>query len=159
MGESGIIWSIVERQVREMFIGEYMHSIDDKGRIIVPMKFRLPLGENFIITKGLDGCLFLFPYDEWENFQSKLKSLQLSSKKARAVSRAFFGSASECQLDKQGRIILPKTLREYAHLIKDVCLVGVSERIEIWDMKTWQDYNDPELGYSVLEENIEDMEL
>jgi len=142
-----------------MFIGEYIHSIDDKGRVIIPVKFRLPLGESFIATKGLDGCLFLFPFDEWDNFQDKLSALHLSSKKARAVNRAFFGSACECAIDKQGRIMLPKTLRDYAELKKDICLVGVSERVEIWDMEKWKNYNDPELGYSVLEDNIEDMDL
>ncbi len=142
-----------------MFIGEYRHSIDDKGRVIIPVKFRPQLGENFIATKGLDGCLFLFPMEEWRDFEVKLASLKLGSKKARAVNRAFFGSASECQLDKQGRIIVPKPLRDYARLTKDICVVGVSERIEIWDAGIWGNYNDPEISYSVLEEDIEDMDI
>jgi len=160
--ESGNIWNKVEdrKETGSMFIGEYTHSIDEKGRIIIPVKFRAPLGESFIATKGLDGCLFLFPYKEWDAFEAKLKTLQLGSKKARAVSRAFFGSATECQVDKQGRIMLPKPLREYANLDKDICVIGVSERVEVWDMQTWKDYNDPEAGYAaVLEDNIEEMDI
>lgn len=90
-----------------MFIGEYTHSIDEKGRIIIPVKFRAPLGENFIATKGLDGCLFLFPYKAWDAFEAKLKMLQLSSKKARAVSRAFSAVPVNAKLINRGALCFP----------------------------------------------------
>lgn len=121
-----------------MFMSEYNHSIDAKGRIIVPSKFREPLGEEFVVTRGLDNCLFVFPDDEWKNFEEKLKSLPMSNKDARRFTRFFLAGAVTVELDKQGRILLPLSLREFAGLTKDVVIVGVGNRVEIWDKSRWE---------------------
>ena len=122
-----------------MFVGEYNHTIDAKGRLIVPAKFREILGDNFIVTKGLDGCLFVYPNDEWTRFEEKLKSLPLTNKNARQFTRFFLAGAAACEVDKQGRILLPQVLREFASLEKDVVLVGVASRIEIWSRERWDE--------------------
>ena len=122
-----------------MFMGEYNHTIDAKGRLIVPAKFRERLGDNFIVTKGLDGCLFVYPNDEWTRFEEKLKSLPLTNKNARQFTRFFLAGAAACEVDKQGRILLPQVLREFASLEKDVVLVGVASRIEIWSRERWDE--------------------
>ena len=123
-----------------MFIGEYAHSIDVKGRLIMPAKFREELGETFIVTKGLDGCLFAYSKMEWSVIEEKLKALPFTSKDARAFNRFFFAGAQECEVDKQGRILISGNLREHASLEKDVVIIGVSTRIEIWDKTKWEDY-------------------
>ena len=122
-----------------MFMGEYNHTIDAKGRLIVPAKFREILGDNFIVTKGLDGCLLVYPNDEWTRFEEKLKSLPLTNKNARQFTRFFLAGAAACEVDKQGRILLPQVLREFASLEKDVVLVGVASRIEIWSRERWDE--------------------
>ena len=122
-----------------MFMGEYNHTIDAKGRLIVPAKFREILGDNFIVTKGLDGCLFVYPNDEWTRFEEKLKSLPLTNKNARQFTRFFLAGAAACEVDKQGRILLPQVLREFASVEKDVVLVGVASRIEIWSRERWDE--------------------
>ena len=122
-----------------MFMGEYNHTIDAKGRLIVPAKFREILGDNFIVTKGLDGCLFVYPNDEWTRFEEKLKSLPLTNKNARQFTRFFLAGAAACEVDKHGRILLPQVLREFASLEKDVVLVGVASRIEIWSRERWDE--------------------
>lgn len=122
-----------------MFMGEYNHTIDAKGRLIVPAKFREILGDNFIVTKGLDGCLFVYPNDEWTRFEEKLKGLPLTNKNARQFTRFFLAGAAACEVDKQGRILLPQVLREFASLEKDVVLVGVASRIEIWSRERWDE--------------------
>ena len=124
-----------------MFMGEYNHTIDAKGRLIVPSKFREQLGDGFVVTKGLDGCLFVYPNEEWATIEEKFKSIPLTTKDAMKFSRFFFAGAASCELDKQGRILLPHSLREYAGLQKDVVLAGVLGRIEIWDQGRWQDAN------------------
>lgn len=125
-----------------MFIGEYNHTIDTKGRLIVPSKFRETLGDVFVVTKGLDGCLFVFPMEEWNVFTEKLRDLPLTKKDARQFSRFFLASAAYCEVDKQGRILLPAVLREFAQLDKDAVLVGISSRIEIWSKSNWDKAND-----------------
>ena len=120
-----------------MFMGEYSHSIDTKGRLIIPAKFRELLGEEFVLTKGLDGCLSIYPMDEWNAFEEKLKALPLTNKNARTFSRFFVAGATVCELDKQGRILVPATLREFAGLEKDVVLTGSLNRIEIWSKAKW----------------------
>ena len=125
-----------------MFIGEYQHTIDPKGRIIMPSRFREGLGEKFVITKGLDGCLFVYSSEEWSNLENKLKTLPLTNKDARAFIRFFFSGAAECEVDKQGRILIPSTLREFANLEKELVITGVSTRIEIWSKDKWEAYND-----------------
>ena len=124
-----------------MFMGEYNHTVDTKGRLIIPSKFREQLGEEFIVTKGLDGCLFVFPQDEWLAFEEKLRTLPLTQKGARQFTRFFVAGATPCELDKQGRILLPATLREFAGLDKDVVLAGMLNRIEIWSKAKWTENN------------------
>jgi len=122
-----------------MLMGEYNHTIDAKGRLIVPAKFREVLGDEFVVTKGLDNCLFVYPNDEWTRFEEKLKSLPLTNKNARQFTRFFLAGAAACEVDKQGRILLPQVLREFASLEKDVVLVGVASRIEIWSRERWDE--------------------
>lgn len=122
-----------------MFMGEYYHSIDTKGRLIIPSRFREELGDDFVVTKGLDGCLFVFPNNEWQAFEEKLKALPLTNKSARQFARFFVAGATPCELDKQGRILLPQTLREFAGLEKDVVLTGMLNRIEIWSKVKWME--------------------
>ena len=124
-----------------MFMGEYSHTIDTKGRLIIPSKFREDLGETFVVTKGLDGCLFVFSDEEWKAFEIKLKSLPLTNKNARQFARFFVAGATPCELDKQGRILVPATLREFAGLEKDVVLTGMLNRIEIWSKEKWNENN------------------
>ncbi len=124
-----------------MFMGEYNHTVDTKGRLIIPSKFRELLGEEFIVTKGLDGCLFVFPQNEWLAFEEKLRALPLTQKGARQFTRFFVAGATPCELDKQGRILLPSTLREFAGLDKDVVLAGMLNRIEIWSKAKWMENN------------------
>ena len=121
-----------------MLIGEYEHSLDAKGRLIMPSKLRIDIGESFIITKGLDGCLFVFSQNEWNNFETKLKTLPLSDKNARDFVRFFLSGATEWEIDKQGRFLIPATLMEVAKLDKDVMIVGVGTRLEIWNKDIWQ---------------------
>lgn len=123
-------------------MGEYFHSLDTKGRLILPAKFREEMGESFIITKGLDRCLFVYTKTEWLSVENKLKQLPLAKAEARAFVRFFFAGAAEIDCDKQGRFVLPPTLREYAVLEKDVVVIGVSSRIEIWSKEAWQNYNE-----------------
>lgn len=123
-----------------MFYGEYQHSLDAKGRVIIPSKFREGLGEKFILTKGLDSCLFIYSLDEWSNLEAKLKTLPFTDKDVRAFVRFFFAGATECEVDKQGRILIPQNLRQYASLDKDVYIIGVSTRVEVWDKVKWEDY-------------------
>ena len=122
-----------------MFMGEYNHIIDAKGRLIIPAKFRELLGEEFVLTKGLDGCLFIYPMDEWEAFEEKLRALPLTNKNARAFSRFFVAGATMCELDKQGRILVPQTLREFAGLVMDVGLTGNLNRGEVWSKEKWSE--------------------
>ncbi|MDD6038034.1 MAG: division/cell wall cluster transcriptional repressor MraZ [bacterium] len=122
-----------------MFTGEYNHSIDAKGRVIVPSKFREQLGEEFVVTKGLDGCLFVYPKEEWTSIEEKFRNVPLTTKDARKFSRFFFSGAATCEVDKQGRILLPNNLREYADLQKDIVSAGVLNRVEIWSKERWLD--------------------
>ncbi|MBQ1720936.1 MAG: division/cell wall cluster transcriptional repressor MraZ, partial [Lachnospiraceae bacterium] len=103
-----------------MFMGEYSHSIDAKGRLIMPAKYREQLGSEFVVTKGLDGCLFVYPQEEWQSIETKFREVPLTTKDARKFSRFFFAGAAACEIDKQGRILLPSVLREFAGLEKDV---------------------------------------
>ena len=122
-----------------MLMGEYNHTIDAKGRLIVPAKFREILGDEFVVTKGLDNCLFVYPNDEWQKFEEKLQTLLLTNKNARQFTRFFLAGAASVEVDKQGRILLPSVLREFAGLEKDVVLVGVASRIEIWSRDRWNE--------------------
>ncbi|CCY71342.1 protein MraZ [Clostridium sp. CAG:921] len=124
-----------------MLLGEYNHNLDAKGRVSVPSKFRDDLGSVFIITKGLDNCLYAYSKDEWKIFEEKLKNLPSS---ARNFVRFFFAGATEVEVDKLGRVNIPQNLREYASLSKEVCIIGVSTRVEIWDKQKWEDYTNPD---------------
>ena len=121
-----------------MLIGEYEHSLDAKGRLIMPAKLREDMGEKFILTTGLDGCLFGFSMSEWGKFEDKLKALPITNKNARNFVRFFLSGATECELDKQGRFLIPANLRISAKLEKDAMIIGVGTRLEIWDKATWQ---------------------
>ena len=136
-----------------MYMGEYNHSIDTKGRLIIPSKFREALGDEFVVTKGLDGCLFVFDQTEWSAFEEKLKSLPITNKDARKFVRFFLAGAAGMEVDKQGRILLPNVLREFAEITKDVTLIGVGSRIEIWSKERW----DGTSNYEDMEEIAEHM--
>ena len=137
-----------------MLTGEFNHSIDSKGRLIIPSKLRESLGEHFVITKGMDGCLFLYPDNEWKAFEEKLRTLPLTNKKARKFSRFFVAGATTCELDRQGRILVPATLREFGGLEKDVVLTGNLNRIEVWSKAKWSENND----YGDMDAIAEDMQ-
>lgn len=140
-----------------MFMGEYNHTVDSKGRLIVPSKFREQLGEEFVITKGLDGCLFVYTNSEWKNIEEKFKNIPMTSKDARKFSRFFFAGAAAVELDKQGRILIPPVLREYAGVQKDVVLVGVLSRVEIWDAARWQENTYDENEMDDIAEHMADL--
>ncbi len=138
-----------------MFLGEYQHSLDAKGRIIVPSKFREELGARFITTKGLDNCLFLYPMEEWKIIEEKLRALPFTRADVRSFARFFFSGASELEIDRQGRILLPPNLREYAGIEKDLTIIGVGARVEIWANEKWAPYNQTaQSSYEVIAENL-----
>ena len=137
-----------------MFMGEYSHTIDTKGRLIVPSKFREQLGNEFVVTKGLDGCLFVYPNQEWNSIEEKFRNIPLTTKDARKFSRFFLAGATTCEVDKQGRILLPAVLRDFAGIDKDAVLVGVGIRIEILSKDAWNESN----TYDDMEEIAENME-
>lgn len=124
-----------------MFMSQYNHTIDAKGRVIIPAKFREKLGDAFVVTKGLDGCLYGYAKEEWSAFEEKLGTLPITNKNSRQFTRFFLAGAAECELDKQGRILIPSVLREFAGLDKDVVLVGVASKIEIWSKERWDESN------------------
>ncbi|MGE6631286.1 division/cell wall cluster transcriptional repressor MraZ [Bacillus sp. NPDC077027] len=138
-----------------MFMGEYQHTIDTKGRMIVPAKFRDDLGEQFVLTRGLDHCLFGYPMSEWKLIEEKLKALPLTKKDARAFTRFFFSGAVECELDKQGRINIASNLLQYAKLEKECVVIGVSNRIELWSKSIWEQYTEEqEDSFAEIAENM-----
>ncbi len=143
-----------------MFMGEYQHSVDEKGRLIVPARFREELGERFVITRGLDNCLFVYPLQEWAMLGQKLKALSFTKSDARAFMRFFFSGAVECEVDRQGRILIPNNLREHARLKRDVVVIGVSTRVEIWSQEVWQEYsNGANLSFESIAEKIADIDI
>jgi MraZ protein len=143
-----------------MFIGEYHHNLDQKGRIAVPVKFRAELGSSAIITKGLDPCLFVYPKEEWIKMTDKLANLPVSSSSARAFSRLMLSGAMEVEIDKQGRALLPGYLREYAGLKDAVVMTGVLNRVEIWDKQGWARYSkDAEANASDNAEKLTEWEI
>lgn len=139
-----------------MFLGEYQHSIDGKGRVIMPARFRDQLGSSFIVTRGLDGCLFVYPQEEWVKLSSGVQNLPLARKDARAFTRLLFSGAAEVECDKQGRVSIPSSLREYANIQKDIVIIGVSTRIEIWAAEAWAELNHDVAGqFEELAEKLE----
>lgn len=138
-----------------MFMGEYNHTIDAKGRLIMPSKLRESLGEDFVITKGLDGCLFVYDNMGFHVFEEKLKSLPLTNKDARQFVRFFLAGAANVEIDKQGRVLIPSVLREFAEITKEAVLVGVGSRIEIWSKERWVDTTEMEDMETIAEHMAE----
>ena len=123
-----------------MFIGEYQHNIDEKGRLAIPVKFRVKLEKGAVVTRGLDNCLFLYTVEEWQKLAQKLATLPISKSNTRAFARLMLAGAMDVQLDKQGRIVLPEYLRKYASIKKKSVVAGLYNRLEIWDDATWNKY-------------------
>lgn len=123
-----------------MFMGEFHHNVDEKGRLIIPSKFRNDLGNKFIITRGIEKCLFIYSLDEWNKIIDKLKELPFTRKDARTFMRMFLSGATECELDNNGRINIPNPLKEYANIQKEVIVIGVNERLEIWSNEGFNDF-------------------
>ena len=141
-----------------MLIGEYEHSIDTKGRLIMPSKLKEDIGEKFVVTKGLDGCLFVYSQTEWKIFEEKLRTFPLTNKDARALIRFFLAGAMECEIDKQGRFLIPANLREFAGLEKEVVIIGVLDKIEIWSKDKWLQYSEQEnLAADEIAERMENL--
>lgn len=141
-------------------MGQYEHTIDSKGRVIIPAKFREELRDRFVLTKGLDNCLFVYSLDEWKNIEAKLKTLPLTKKDARAFTRFFLAGAVECEIDKQGRILIPANLREHAKIEKDVIFIGVSTRVEIWSKEVWEEYsNNTDVSFEEIAEHLDDLNI
>lgn len=143
-----------------MFMGEYRHSVDDKGRMIIPSRFREDLGASFVITRGLDNCLFAYPMEEWKVLEQKLKNLPFTKADARSFTRFFFSGASECELDKQGRVNIPNHLLQFAEIEKECVVIGVSNRVEIWSESVWQAYYENSKGsFEEISEKLVDFDL
>ncbi|KRM78325.1 cell division protein MraZ [Lapidilactobacillus dextrinicus DSM 20335] len=143
-----------------MLMGEFHHTIDSKGRVIMPAKFRADLGDTFILTRGMDGCLFGYPMAKWQEIEQKLDSLPLNKKDARAFVRFFYSAATENEVDKQGRINIATPLFKFAKLQKNCVIVGVSDRIEIWDEARWEEVNqEAEENFDEISENLMDFNL
>ncbi|MHC5269039.1 division/cell wall cluster transcriptional repressor MraZ [Enterococcus sp. LJL98] len=143
-----------------MFMGEFQHTIDAKGRLIMPAKLREKLGEKFVVTRGLDGCLFGYPLPEWALLEGKLNEMPLAKKDARTFVRFFYSAATECEIDKQGRINLPVSLRNHGNLTKSCVIVGVSNRIEIWDEERWLAFSqEAEENFDEIAESMIDFGL
>ncbi|WDL99286.1 division/cell wall cluster transcriptional repressor MraZ [Alicyclobacillus sp. ALC3] len=143
-----------------MFMGEFQHTLDEKGRITMPVKYRDGLGKSFVITRGIDTCLFVYPMTEWETLESKLKALPLTRADARSFVRFFFSGATECELDKQGRALIPGSLRDYATLERDCVVIGVSNRVEIWSQSAWTEYAEgANESFAQLAEKLVDFDL
>ncbi|NFG41847.1 division/cell wall cluster transcriptional repressor MraZ [Clostridium botulinum] len=140
-----------------MFIGEYQHSLDSKNRMIVPAKLREDLGEMFVITKGLDGCIYAYTINEWRILENKLKTLPLTNRDARAFVRFFFSGGCIVDLDKQGRGLIPQNLKEYAGIEKDIVSIGVLSRVEIWSREKWINYNESDIDYDLIAEKMNDL--
>ena len=139
----------------KMLIGEYHHSLDEKNRLIIPSKFRAEIGNEFIITRGLDRCLFIYSKDEWEKIVNKLSTLPFTKKDARDFLRFFLSGATVCEFDKQGRIIITSPLVQYAGLKKDCVIIGVNERLEIWGEESFNTFiSENEDNFSKVAENL-----
>ena len=145
----------MERSGKMMFLGQYEHSLDKKGRIIMPAKFRENLGDSFVITLGLEKCLFVYPMEEWEKLSQNLQNLPLGKKDTRAFKRTLASRALISSFDQQGRVVINKYLRDYAEIEKDIIVIGVFERVEIWDSKKWERYSqETEQSYEEIAERI-----
>ena len=123
-----------------MFMGEYHHSIDEKGRLVIPTKFRMKLGNEFIVARGIEKCLYIYSKDDWNNVVSKLNTLPFTKKDARDFIRSFFSGATDCIFDRQGRAMINSILCKYANLTKECVIIGANDRIEIWDKDAWEEF-------------------
>ena len=123
-----------------MFMGEYHHSIDEKGRLVIPTKFRMKLGNEFIVARGIEKCLYIYAKDDWNNVVSKLNTLPFTKKDARDFIRSFFSGATDCIFDRQGRVMINSILCQYANLTKECVIIGANDRIEIWDKDAWNNF-------------------
>ncbi len=143
-----------------MFMGEYQHTLDEKGRVAIPSRLRNELGEKFVVTRGLDKCLFVYPLAEWSKIEGKLKALPFTKGDARAFTRMFFSGAVEVELDKQGRVLIPQNLRDYAQVEKEVRIIGVSNRVEVWSEAVWGEYiRQAGQAYEQIAETLVDFEI
>lgn len=137
-----------------MFIGEFNHTTDEKGRVSMPKLFREDLGEFFYITKGLDKSLFVLTKEGWDNYKEKLLNTPITNKSARSFNRFFFGGATKCSMDKSGRVLIPQSLRDFAEIDRETVLVGVGSRVEIWSEENWNTYIEEELSYDELADGM-----
>ena len=138
-----------------MFIGEYHHTIDEKGRIIIPAKFRGELGTNFIVTRGIENCLFVYSLENWAKITTKLNALPFTKKDARTFNRFFMSGATSVELDKQGRVNVTAPLIDYANIVKDCVIIGTGDRLEIWAQEAWNDFfNSTKDSMSDIAENL-----
>lgn len=138
--------------------GTYTHSVDEKGRVTLPARFRELLGNRFVVTRGFDHCLFVYPEAEWGQLESKLAGQPLGGTDARAFKRLFFASAGDAEPDRQGRVLLPQHLREHAGIDREVVIIGVSDRVEIWARDQWEEYSQGRIdSYEELAEKLEDV--
>ena len=152
MVDSGIKWKKV---VNNMLMGEYHHNIDEKGRIIVPSKFRYELGDNFIITRGIEKCLFIYSEEEWNKIINKLKHLPFTNQDARNFTRFFLSGATVCEFDRQGRINISSSLINYASIVKECVIIGANDRLEIWSEESWNNFFESnENNLSAIAENL-----
>ena len=155
---SGVKWCIRGGDI--MFMGEYLHNMDKKGRVIMPANFREKLEDSFVVTRGLDNCLFLYPLEEWEKLESELNSLPLTQKDARKCARFFLSGATECSFDSQGRISLPKNLRKYADFEREIVIAGIGSRIELWARDKWDKYlSDAEESHEEIAATLDNIDL
>lgn len=153
MVDSGRLWKKVGGLL--MFMGEYHHNIDEKGRIVIPTKFRELLENNFIVTKGIEKCLYVYAKKDWDKLVNELNTLPFTKKDARTFIRSFFSGATECELDRQGRTCLASPLISHAGLTKECVIIGANDRIEIWDEQAWNEFlNDNEEKLSDIAENL-----
>ena len=143
-----------------MFVGEYQHTLDPKGRLILPAKFREALSDGLVMTKGFENCIFIFSRAEWPKVEDKLRALALLKKQARMLSRFFFSGTSEEVPDKQGRVMVPQNLRDHAELEKEIVVIGVANRLEVWSKANWERYNAAAKdSYEETAEELADIDL
>lgn len=143
-----------------MFMGEYHHNLDNKGRLIIPAKFRNQIGKLIVFTRGMEGCIFGYPISEWQKIEAKLAQLPLTKKNARNFMRIFYSGAMETEFDKQGRVNFSTTLKEYAGLEQECVIIGVSNRIEIWSAERWQKFSEQASeDYDDIAENLDDIDF
>ena len=141
-----------------MLKGEYNHSIDTKGRVTVPARFREVLGDSFVITRGFEGCLSAYPMERWDRIEKNLMALSLTNAAGRKLTRLFLGNAIECEVDKKGRILIPQPLRNAAGITRDVVLTGLGDHIEVWDSEAWNKVNGADALENLSAEELKSLE-